>query len=419
MHSSARFPPAAPCGRLGAGTNGRGAAFFNIEPERVEGFALKLIETIKERSQPLFMHPVIFVGGFGFLGVMFALQEWISSRQWNYKINIWLLARAWGVQYLIWGVLCWLLWLWLGQRIQRDKLLWVLTRMLPLSVLFCVGEEMIWILLFPNLPRGRPHMAFWQRLMFHLDAELVDSLLIFWAAVLLFRGIGYYRKYREKEDAAAQLAVQLAHAQLRALRMQLNPHFLFNTMNSISSLMRSDVPAADTMLEQLGSLLRITLERGEAQLIPLSDEMEFVEVYLALQDRRFAGRIRQEVHVEPTLHDALVPAMLLQPVIENAYVHGLSRLDCNGLLEIDVRRDHRRLKVRVTNTGIGLHPEFRKDCAGHGVGLANVESRLRLHYGKDQRFSIRETAPNRVQVTIELPLQLSASPTDNLTGYGA
>jgi len=390
-----------------------------MQPERVEGLALKLIETIKERSQPLFMHPAIFVGGFGCLGLMFALQEWISSRQWNYTVNIWLLARAWGVQYLIWGALCWLLWLWLGPRIQRETLLWVLTRMIPLSVVFCAAEEMIWVVIFPNLPRDHPHMAFWHRIVFQLDAELVDSLLIFWAAVLLFRGIGYYRKYREKENAAAKLAVELAHAQLRALRMQLNPHFLFNTMNSISSLMRVDVSAADTMLEQLSSLLRITLERGEAQLIPLSDEMEFVEVYLALQDRRFAGRIRQEVRVEPKLHDALVPAMLLQPVIENAYVHGLSRLDCDGLLEIDVRHDHSRLKVRVTNTGVGLKAAVRKDCQGHGVGLANIQSRLRLHYGKDQRFSIRETAPNRVQVTIELPLQLSASPTENLTGYGA
>jgi LytS/YehU family sensor histidine kinase len=190
-------------------------------------------------------------------------------------------------------------------------------------------------------------------------------------------------------------------------------------MNSISSLMRTDVSSADAMLEQLSSLLRITLERGEAQLIPLSDEMEFVEVYLALQDRRFGGRVRQKVLVEPTLHDALVPAMLLQPIIENAYTHGLSRLDRDGMLEIDLRRENGHMKLSITNTGIGLNPPVRHGSEGHGVGLTNVKNRLRLHYGDDQRFSLSEVCANKVNVTVELPLQLSESPTEILTEYGA
>ncbi len=135
--------------------------------------------------------------------------------------------------------------------------------------------------------------------------------------------------------AAAQLQSQLVQAQMRALRMQLNPHFLFNTMNGISSLMRSDVPAADLMLEQLSRLLRITLQRGDAQFIPLSDEMEFIEMYLAMQDRRFAGRIHQQMKIDPHVHDAFVPTMILQPIVENAYAHGLSRMSSNGLLTIE------------------------------------------------------------------------------------
>jgi two-component system LytT family sensor kinase len=387
--------------------------------KRVEGFRLKLREAIKARSKPLIMHPAIFVGGFVFLGQLFALQEWITERLWNYKLDIGLLARAWAVQYFLWGVLCWLLWLGLGPKIQHASLRWIFGWLIPLSIFVCVGEEAIWVICFPNLPLSHEHMSFLHRLTFQLDAELIYSLGIFWCAVALFRGIGYYEKYREKEQAAAQLAVQLAHAQLRALRMQLNPHFLFNTMNSISSLMQIDVASADTMLEQLGSLLRITLERGEAQLIPLSDEMEFCEVYLALQDRRFAGRVRREVHVEHALHDALVPAMLLQPIIENAYAHGLSRLDRDGLLVIDVRRGGGRMKLSVSNNGGGLNPDFQHRPAGRGVGLTNVQDRLRLHYGKAQYFSIRETAPGKVEVSIALPLQFSTSPTESLTGYGA
>ena len=133
-------------------------------------------------------------------------------------------------------------------------------------------------------------MTYWQRLEFELDGELVDNLLVFWCTFFLIRGVGYYQKYREKEHAAAQLEIEVIQAQMRALRMQLNPHFLFNTLNGISSLMRTDVAGADTMLEQLSSLLRITLERGEIQLIPLSDEMEFVEMYLAIQHQRYAGQ---------------------------------------------------------------------------------------------------------------------------------
>ena len=120
------------------------------------------------------MHPAIFVGGFVFLGQLFALQEWITERLWNYKLDIGLLARAWGVQYFLWGVLCWLLWLWLGPKIQYANLRWIFGWMIPLSIFVSVGEEAIWVICFPNLPLSHKHMSFWHRLVFHLDAELID-----------------------------------------------------------------------------------------------------------------------------------------------------------------------------------------------------------------------------------------------------
>jgi two-component system, LytTR family, sensor kinase len=332
-------------------------------------------------------------------------------------ITFGLLMAAWCVQYFLLGTICWLLWWRLGQYVQNATLLTMLTVVLPLSLAVSVFEEMVWAAVFPQFPLGMP-MTFWHRVAFELDAELVDSLVFFWSVFFLFRGIGYYQLYREKEYAAAQLETQIANAQLRALRMQLNPHFLFNTMNSISSLMQTDVAAADKMLEQLSSLLRITLERGEVQLIPLSDEMEFIEMYLAMQDRRFTGRVRQEVSVESDLHDALVPAMLLQPVIENAYTHGLSRLDRDGVILVDVRRQNATLIISVINSGLGLHLESSNGNARRGVGLANVKDRLRLHYGSDQAFTIEEMPHGNVRVTLALPLQFSERPTGKLTGYG-
>jgi two-component system LytT family sensor kinase len=364
------------------------------------------------------MHPVIFLGGAIVLGLLFALQDWISSRFWNYKVHLGLLFEAWGVQYFIWGALCWLLWWKLRPQINNATVRTMVLVVLPLSVIVSVIEEMIWILIFPKLPLGRPPMTFWHRLAFHLDAEFVDNIVIFWSAFFLFRGIGYYQRYREKEHAAAQLESQLVQAQMRALRMQLNPHFLFNTMNSISSLMRSDIPAADLMLEQLSRLLRITLHRGDAQFIPLSDEMEFIEMYLAMQDRRFAGRARQEMHVDPHVHDALVPTMILQPIVENAYAHGLSKLTSNGLLVVEAFSEGSKLCLRVTNNGLGLHLVSSGNGSGKGVGLTNVKDRLRMHYGDDQSFSIRELERNTVQVTMTLPLQFAERPTEKLTKYG-
>jgi len=352
--------------------------------------------------------------------MLFALQEWVSLHSWysHVLVTIGLLLEAWGVQYFLLGLMCWLLWWKLGEQIQRVSLFSMLVLVQPLSVVLSVAEEMIWVALFPQLPLGRPQMTYWHRLIFQLDGELVNSLVFFWAVFFLLRGVGYYQLYRETEYAALQLETQFANAQLRALRMQLNPHFLFNTMNSISSLMQTDIAAADKMLEQLSSLLRITLERGEVQLIPLSDEMEFIEMYLAMQDRRFTGRVRQEVSVESDLHDALVPAMLLQPVIENAYTHGLCMLDRDGMIAVDVRRQNATLMISVTNSGLGLHPESSNGGTRKGVGLANVKDRMRLHYGSDQAFKMEELAQGNVRVTLSLPLQFSERPTGKFTGYG-
>ena len=190
-------------------------------------------------------------------------------------------------------------------------------------------------------------------------------------------------------------------------------------MNSISSLMRTDVAAADLMLEQLSRLLRITLHRGDAQFIPLSDEMEFIEMYLAMQDRRFQGRVRQEVTVDPHLHDAIVPTMILQPIVENAYAHGLSRLTSSvGVLSIDVSSAGSMLRLAVTNSGTGFHPANGNGNGNRkGVGLANVKDRLRMHYGDNQTFSISEIDDHRVQVVMTLPLNLAERPIENTTEY--
>ena len=367
--------------------------------------------------RPILMHPLVFIGIWVVLGTLFALQEWMNLRRWGYDISVSVELESWGMEFLIWGVFSWLLWRLLGTFIQGATLSKLLSRIIPLSLVMCLVKEMTWVLFFPNLPLNRPHMPYWTRLQFHLKADVVEDLVIFWCSFLLIRGIGYYQRSRESESIAAQLEIQLVNARLSALRMQLNPHFLFNAMNSISSLMRTDINAADEMLEQLSSLLRISLERGSVQMISLRDEIEFLEVYLSMQDRRYADRVKRSISVDPTLHDALVPAMILQPIVENAYVHGLSKIEKNGDLSIEARKALNNVVFTVTNSGMGLIGDSDK-YSGHGVGLSNLRSRLQLHYGESCSLEMNELDSTHVRVRIELPIQYSDSLNLQTTRYG-
>jgi two-component system LytT family sensor kinase len=368
------------------------------------------------RDEPVFMNPLIFISASVLVGLLFAFQEWYSVHKMGYHIQALIFFESWGFQFLVWGSICWMFWRFLKTCIQRASLLTTLTLFLPLSIVTSLGQQMLYVLVFHDLPPDHPEASYWKRLSIYVDAELLNNVLIFWCAFFLFRGIGYYQRSREHERAKAELETQLANSQLAALRMQLNPHFLFNAMNSISSLMRSDVNAADTMLEQLSSLLRISLERGYVQLIPLRDEMDFIEVYLSMQDQRYAGRVKREVAIDSELHDALVPAMFLQPLVENAYAHGLSKIEKGGDLIINAHRENGMVAVSVTNSGLGLNHAGGKN--GHGIGLANIRGRLRLHYGEKCSFDMSEIDRTHVKVTITFPFQLAKEAENGIARYG-
>ena len=370
----------------------------------------------ENRDEPVFMNPLIFISSSVLVGFLFAFQEWYSVHKMGYHIQAPIFFESWGFQFLVWGSICWMLWRFLKTCIQRARLLTTLTLFLPLSIVASLGQQMLYVFVFQNLPPDHPEASYWKRFSIYVDAELLNNVLIFWCAFFLFRGIGYYQRSCEHERAKAELETQLANSQLAALRMQLNPHFLFNAMNSISSLMRSDVNAADTMLEQLSSLLRISLERGNVQLIPLRDEMDFIEVYLSMQDQRYVGRVKRELAIDSELHDALVPAMFLQPLVENAYAHGLSKIEKDGELLINAHRENGMIAVSVTNSGLGLNHTGGK--SGHGVGLTNVRRRLRLQYGENCSFDIFEIDRTHVKVTVVFPFQLAQEAENGIAKFG-
>lgn len=367
--------------------------------------------------RPALLHPVFFVGAFVFLGVLFALQEWMNFRRWGYHIRPAIEFESWGVEFLIWGIVCWLMGRFLQRFIARASTLRLVLVMLPLSVCATVVVEIIYVCCFPRLPLNRPPMAFWPRLAFQFDADLADNLVIFWGAFFVFRGATYYQQFRERELKAARLEAQLAEARMAALRMQLNPHFLFNAMNSISGMMRVDINAADSMLEQLSSLMRLTLERGDAQMISLREEIEFIELYLAMQKHRYGSRMQQSLFIPAELHDAQVPALILQPLVENAFVHGVSRSSGPVQLKIEARSDHEQLRLSVVNGGIGLSPNSSL-AMRRGIGLANVRDRLHLLYGDRGSLAIREIGSDHVQVLVNMPLRLAENGAEPFTRFG-
>jgi two-component system LytT family sensor kinase len=208
----------------------------------------------------------------------------------------------------------------------------------------------------------------------------------------------YYARYRERELAASQLQGQLAHAQLQALRMQLNPHFLFNALNSISMLVRGGRnPEAVRMLAGLGDLLRGVLEEDRPSEVPLRDELQFLERYLEIEQIR-AGRLKVTMDVAPETMDARVPNLILQPIVENAIRHGIARSSTASLVEIGARRENGSLLLSVRDDGPGVRAEGRE-----GVGLRNTRARLAGMYGDAQGLELANAEEGGALVTIRLP----------------
>jgi signal transduction histidine kinase len=223
------------------------------------------------------------------------------------------------------------------------------------------------------------------------------EMMTYWAVIGLSHALDFHRESRERELTEAQLRTRLAEAQLQALQRQLHPHFLFNTLNTISALMHRDIEAADAMLERLSDLLRLTLDRVGTQLVPLSDELDFLSKYLEIERTRFAERLQVHFEVEPETLDAPVPNLLLQPLVENALRHGIAPKIGGGRVDIVARRENASLCLEVRDTGVGMQPD-RRD-AGDGVGLANTRSRLQHLYGSNHRFELKSPTGGGVAVT--------------------
>jgi LytS/YehU family sensor histidine kinase len=228
-------------------------------------------------------------------------------------------------------------------------------------------------------------------------------VLLSWSG--LYFGIKFSGQLRQQKEAALKAQAMAHEAQLKMLRYQLNPHFLFNTLNAISTLVldrRNET--ANGMVGSLSAFLRYSLDSDPVQRVTLAQEIDATNLYLGIEQLRFGARLRVHMQVEPAARDALVPSLILQPLIENAIKYAVSRREEGGTIELCAARQNANLAIVLRDDGPGCS-NFDKRGNGHGVGLANTRERLQVLYGARQRFELANREPHGVEIRIELPFE--------------
>lgn len=362
------------------------------------------------------------IGIFTILGLIDAYQFYVHVR--NFRGNRIYLEEALAI-----GLGNWYFWaalspfvFWLGRRFPFSYANWrsrlfihlyfgclVILVKIAFDLLLhfaVIGKDVLILPLEPDDRQLTNHeylLPLYRNLVF---ANFFIYVLVYGVIVGLAQFLDYYRRVQERELLASRLETQLAQAQLQVLRMQLQPHFLFNTLNAISALMHKDVRLADRMLARLGELLRATLEDPGTQGGTLRQELDFLRPYLEIEQARLGPRLTVTIDVPAELLDARVPYLIAQPLVENAIRHGLAPRIGPGSLSIRARRQNDLLTIQVTDDGVGFPANGH---AREGIGLSNTRGRLRGLYGDDAALTL-ETDPGRGTVaTVTLPYRSDAA----------
>ena len=258
-----------------------------------------------------------------------------------------------------------------------------------------------------DLIKGRTISLIWTDF---LD-NWVQFCVVFFLWCTLYFSTKQWQQAARERARSLQAESEARKARLSALRYQLNPHFLFNSLNAVSTLiLEGNAPAATRMLAQIGALLRTTLDNDVSPEIPLSQELAFVEQYLAIEQTRLGGRLRVAMTIAQDTLDAVVPSMLLQPLVENAVRHGVAPVVEGGTVAIESAIQKNRLLMTIRNSGPRTDDAMLQNGEpSKGIGLSNTAERLSTLYGDDQRFSMRSSVAGGCEVTIELPFRRVAS----------
>jgi two-component system LytT family sensor kinase len=336
------------------------------------------------------------------------------SVEWHGYLVVWLTTAY------AWAFLTPFVW-WLARRIPIERVNWWRAGLIHLflSVCFALVEEVLFAAITPifGLPWFPRNFAATFRAVVPIDFHL--NVIIYWLIVGVQHSMGYYRRFLERERLTAQLELratqlesQLTQAKLSALKMQLHPHFLFNTLNAIVVLVRQHrVDEADQMLTNLSELLRQTLAGWETQEVPLRREVELINLYLDIQRVRFQDRLTVETSLSPKTLDALVPSLLLQPLVENAVRHGVSKTSAPVRIELKSCLRNSSLELQVCDNGPGVSGE----TSGSGVGLSNTRARLEQLYGERQSLRLDDLAGGGTVATVLIPYHSEERLSDEAT----
>ncbi|MFI5173487.1 MAG: sensor histidine kinase [Terriglobia bacterium] len=349
---------------------------------------------------------LIFLG-WTFLGVFYAGQTFLIYARSNHPTRFDRILPGALVIWYSWAVLSpFIIWLARNFRIERKRLLPNLAMHVAAGIFFSFLHQALPILVFSTVEAasGKPFLFFSRLFNSLFSLYFSNDFFIYWMILFAVHALDYYRRYREGELKASRLEGQLAQAQLQALKMQLHPHFLFNTLHAISALVHKDPEVADRMIARLSDLLRLTLDNVGVQEVPLREELEFLDRYLDIEQQRFQDRLEVHMEIDSRALDALVPNLILQPLVENAIRHGIAQRSSAGRVEIRAKREDSLLQLEVRDDGSGL-PEESGENLKEGIGLGNTRTRLQQLYGTTHRFELSNAPNGGLVVSLMIPFR--------------
>jgi sensor histidine kinase YesM len=332
-------------------------------------------------------------------------------------------GRPISISYLVFGELAYAaIWmaltplvLWLAARFPFTKKQWIrpLWTHLGFSLLVALCHKGIHGIILTLYRVGFEGVTFSWAMPYNFMLSYFDyGIQLYWIILLLHHAYGYYARSQQNELRSIQLEKMLVESQLQALKMQLQPHFLFNSLNAIYMLIEKDPKLARSTLRKLSELLRCTLDRVGSQEVRLKEELEFLALYLEIEQIRFGERLKVTISVPPGLEEARVPNMILQPLVENAVKHGIATIRGDAILEISASQENGTLELCVFNNGSGNGNDSADSRNGgepgrQGIGIANTRARLERLYGSSQSFKLTESPGRGVTASLTIPYSVA------------
>lgn len=344
------------------------------------------------------------LGFWTFLGASYALSAGSSSISQGRDPH-WVRLIGWHfTEAYLWMLLVPVV-TWLGRQTAGKSIQRLLVIHLASSVVVAAIETLVRLTLFWTLfgPGQLPAHSLSAYLRMELAFSIHPALLTYWMILLFTRGVDARRHLLHENLRVERLETQLAQTRLNALRAQLKPHFLFNTLNAISTLVLADPQKARSMIVRLSEFLRMTVDEQHRQMVPLATELKFLDCYLAIQTIRFQDRLTTQIVVESDVASAEVPHLILQPLVENALQHGLLCCPEPGRLTISVKRCGEQLVVQVIDDGAGLAVGTTE-----GIGISNTRERLRVMFNAAASFELTQAPGRGAIATVRLPYRDSA-----------